>query len=210
MKIVAYLVIITFFTSCSTTKLVDFWKSTETPEYESNKILVIGMSSDASVRRAFEEEVSKSLEREGVVAVRSIDFFENAFQVAERTEKEMDLVENSLLEAGFDSVLFSKVTSSEEKVTMTQAISNFSNEFLNFKEYYVENQNIYTSRQTNSYKVFHTETSVFCICEDKERELLWKGAIDLVAPEKPIIAIKQYVRVLLNSLEENEIVIVKD
>lgn len=210
MKTIAYLVVIILFTSCSTTKLVDSWKSTETPVYESNKILVIGMSSDASVRRAFEEEVSKSLEKEGVVAVRSIDFFENAFQVAERTEKEMDLVEKSLLEAGFDSVLFSKVTGSEEKVTMTQAISNFSNEFSNFKEYYVENQNIYTSRQTNSYKVFHTETSVFCICEGKERELLWKGAIDLVAPENPTKAIKQYVRVLLNSLEENEIVIVED
>ncbi|MEZ4858176.1 MAG: hypothetical protein R2781_05140 [Flavobacteriaceae bacterium] len=209
MKKLALLLLAPFLVACSSTRLIDQWKSSETPVYEAHKILVIGMSSQTEVRRNFEEILSASLEKEGIVAVRSIDFFENVFQVEEKTEKEMDLIENSLLEAGFDSVLFSKVTGSEEKVTMTQAISNFSSEFLNFKEYYVENQNVYTSRQTESYKVFHTETTVFCICEGKERELLWKGKIDLVGPEKSNKAIKEYVRVLIKSLKQSEIVIVE-
>ncbi|MAL60330.1 MAG: hypothetical protein CMC14_09800 [Flavobacteriaceae bacterium] len=208
MKNIVMLLLIFILSSCSSTKLVNQWKSQDTPVYEANKILVVGMSSDIEVRRSFEEELSKSLESKGVVAVRSIDFFENVFQVEEKTEKEMDLIENSLLEAGFDSVLFSKVIGSEEKVTLVQAYKNFDREFLNFKEYYIENQEVYNSRQTESYKVYHTETSVFCICAGKERELLWKGNIDLVAPEKRNKSINQYVKVLLNALKENEIVIV--
>ena len=208
MKNIVMLLLIFILSSCSSTKLVNQWKSQDTPVYEANKILVVGMSSDIEVRRSFEEELSKSLESKGVVAVRSIDFFENVFQVEEKTEKEMDLIENSLLEAGFDSVLFSKVIGSEEKVTLVQAYKNFDREFLNFKEYYIENQEVYNSRQTESYKVYHTETSVFCICAGKERDLLWKGNIDLVAPEKRNKSINQYVKVLLNALKENEIVIV--
>jgi hypothetical protein len=208
MKKYVYLTFVLFFSNCATTKLIDQWKSPDTPVYEANKILVVGMSSNAEIRRNFEEELSKSLEKEGVVAVRSIDFFENVFQLEEKTEKEMDLIENSLLEAGFDSVIFSKVIGAEEKVTLMQAYKNFNRDFLNFKEYYIENQSLYSARQTDSYKIYHTETSVFCICEGKERELLWKGNIDLVAPEKRNKSIKQYVKVLRNALEENEIVIV--
>lgn len=208
MKSIALYLLIPLLASCSSTKLVNQWKSPETPVYEANKILVVGMSSDAEVRRNFEEILSKSLEKEGVVAVRSIDFFENVFQLEEKTEKEMDLIENSLLEAGFDSVIFSKVIGAEEKVTLMQAYNNFDRDFLNFKEYYIENQSVYTTRQTESYKIYHTETSVFCICAGKERELLWKGNIDLVAPEKRNKSIKKYVKVLLNALNENDIVIV--
>ncbi|MBW2938280.1 hypothetical protein KXJ69_09195 [Aureisphaera sp. CAU 1614] len=208
MKNIVMLLLIFILSSCSSTKLVNQWKSQDTPVYEANKILVVGMSSDIEVRRSFEEELSKSLESKGVVAVRSIDFFENVFQVEEKTEKEMDLIENSLLEAGFDSVIFSKLIGAEEKVTLMQASKNFDRDFLNFKEYYIENQSVYTTRETNSYKIYHTETSVFCICAGKERELLWKGNIDLVAPEKRSKSIKQYVKVLLNALEENEIVLV--
>ncbi len=208
MKKIALLFVLPLLVSCSSTKLIDQWKSQDTPVYEANKILVVGMSSDADVRRNFEEQLSKSLEKEGVVAVRSIDFFENVFQVEDKTEKEMDLIENSLLQAGFDSVLFSKVTGSEDKVTLVQAYKNFDKEILNFKDYYIDNQSVYHTQFNDSYKIYHTETSVFCICEGKERELLWKGSIDLVGPEKPNKAIKDYVRLLMKSLEENEIVIV--
>lgn len=210
MKKVLFLGIISLLLSCSSTKLIEEWKSPETPVYESNKILVIGMSADTEVRRNFEEILSKSLEKEGVVAVRSIDFFENVFQVEEKTEKEMDLIEKSLLEAGFDSVLFSKVTGSEDKVTLLQAYTNFNKDVLNFKEYYISNQETYNRNESQNYKIYHTETSVFCICASKERELLWKGSIDLVAPEKPNKAIKDYVRLLIKSLEKNEVVIVED
>lgn len=208
MKKIALLFVLPLLVSCSSTKLIDQWKSQDTPVYEANKILVVGMSADADVRRNFEEQLSKSLEKEGVVAVRSIDFFENVFQVEDKTEKEMDLIENSLLQAGFDSVLFSKVTGSEDKVTLVQAYKNFDKEILNFKDYYIDNQSVYHTQFNDSYKIYHTETSVFCICEGKERELLWKGSIDLVGPEKPNKAIKDYVRLLMKSLEENEIVIV--
>lgn len=60
----------------------------------------------------------------------------------------------------------------------------------------------------DSYKIYYIEIFVFCICEGKERELFWKGSIDLVGLEKFNKVIKDYVWLLMKFLEENEIVIV--
>ncbi|MEZ4875329.1 MAG: hypothetical protein R2793_07750 [Flavobacteriaceae bacterium] len=207
MKKLVILFFVALLVSCSSTKLIDQWHNPDTPVYEAQKILVVGMSPDKQVRRTYEEALSQQLERKGIVAVRSVDFFENVFQVDEKTEKEMDLIENLLLEAGFDSILFSKVTGSEDKVTLLQSYNSFKKEFTNFKDYYIENQHVYASPTSESYKVYHTETSIFCLCAGKERELLWKGNIDLVGPEKSKKSIDEYIKVLMKSFEENRIVL---
>ena len=200
--------IASMFLSCSSTRLVDQWQNPEIPVYAANKILVIGMSADDELRRSFEEELQQAFEKEGVVAVRSIDFFETSFTDNTTTEKDIDAIEYQLLEAGFDVILVSKITGVEDKVTMVQAMRGFTNDFMNFKDYYYSNQAVFNKGSRESYQIYHTETSVFCICPGKERELLWRGQFDVVDPYNRKRSITNYVNVLTSTLDENRMLIV--
>jgi hypothetical protein len=190
--------------------LIDQWESPDTPVYEANKILVIGMSADTELRRTFEDKLASAFEKEKIVAVRSIDFFESSFTDSDRTEEDLNTIESRLIDAGFDSVLISKVTGTESKVTTVQAVRGFVDDFQNFKDYYRTNQDLYRKNSTEYYTVYHTETSVFCICPGEEREMLWRGNIDIVDPYNRERNINDYVRTLLKTLEKNELVIVPE
>ncbi len=209
-KLMFLLGFLLFLSSCSSTRLVNQWESPDTPVYEANKILVIGMSTDSQLRRTFEDKLAAAIEKENIIAVRSIDFFEGSFTDSDRTEEELNKIESRLLDAGFDSVLISKVTGSEDKVNTVQAVRGFANDFQNFKDYYRINQEVYSKKQTESYRVYHTETTVFCLCPGKERELLWRGNFDVVDPYDTDRNVNDYVRTLLKTLQENELVIVPE
>lgn len=209
-KISLFLLTSILFLSCSSTRLVDEWESPDTPVYEANKVLVIGMSADTELRRTFEDKLASGLEKERIIAVRSIDFFEGSFTDSDKTEEDLDRIEDQLLSAGFDSVLISRITGTENKVTTVRAVRGFVNDFQNFKDYYRSNQELYRKGKTESYKIFHTETTVFCLCPGKARELLWKGSIDIVDPYNRERNVNEYVRTLLKNLEDKELLIVAE
>ncbi len=209
-KLLFLLLNIAIIWSCSSSKLTDQWASPDTPVYEARKILVIGMSADTELRRTFEDKLALAFEKEKIIAVRSVDFFESSFTDSDKTEEDLNTIESQLVEAGFDSVLISKVTGTEAKVTTVQAMRGFADDFQNFKDYYRDNQDLYRKNATESYMVYHTETTVFCICPGEEREMLWRGKIDVVDPINRRRNINDYVRTLIKSLEENELVIVPE
>lgn len=196
--------------SCSSTRIIEEWESPDTPVYEANKVLVIGMTADTELRRNFEDKLSSGLEKEKIIAVRSIDFFEGSFTDSDKTDDELNTIEGQLLDAGFDAVMISRIIGTEEKVTTVQAVRGFVNDFQNFKDYYRTNQDLYRRNNTQSYQVYHTETTVFCICPGKEREMLWRGRIDIVDPYNRERNVNEYVRTLLKNLEEKELVIVPE
>ncbi|MCW8981298.1 hypothetical protein [Altibacter sp.] len=194
---------------CASSRLVNQWKSPDTPVFEANKVLVIGMTANIDSRRMFEDELVTRLEKEGVIAVKSVDFFDTSFTNAERTEAELNTIENQLLQAGFDAVLISKVIGSEDRTTLVGSINAFRKDMGSFREYYYENQRIYSeAQQSSSYKVYHTETSLFCLCPGKERELLWKGMIDVVDPQRPQRAVADYARILMKEMEQQQMLLV--
>jgi len=194
---------------CSSSKLVDEWKNPDTNIFEANKVLVIGIIPDKVIRRVFEQKLTSSLEKKGVIAVKSIDFFEQSFSEVKKTEKQLNEIEKQLFDAGFDAVLFATVTGSESKVTAVQTYKNLSNTLESFRDYYYGNQYIYYDKYNlESYQVYHTETVLYCVCPGKEREILWKCAIDIVDPQKIERSVKDYVKVLIQELEKQQLLIV--
>ena len=126
-----------------------------------------------------------------------------------KTEEELNTIEAQLLDAGFDAILFSKVIGSEDKVTTTQSLRDLSDAFLNFKEDYIESQDIYSTRNTfEAYKVYHAETNLYCICPGKERELLWSGNIDIIENQNRKRSVRDYVKILISTLEDKQMLIV--
>lgn len=208
-KIVLYFLLVPLFLSCSTSRLVNDWKSPDTDVFEANKVLVVGMAQDAELRRQFEGELSSELEKHDVISVRSIDFFEDSFTDEKKSEEELNVVEARLLEAGFDAILFSKVIGVEEKVSTLQAMRDLTDSFQTFKEDYYRSQEIYyTKNNFEYYKLYHAETNLYCICPGKKRELLWTGTIDIVENQNRKKSVRDYVKTLISVLRNQQLLIV--
>lgn len=208
--LVTTIIISALLISCSSTKITQQYKNPDTGYFQANKVLVVGISSDKELRRAFESKMVSSLEKKDVVAVKSIDFFEKSFSDNKQSIKQLNQIENKLLESGFDAILFSKITGKESRVTLVDAYQNFSKQNQSFEDYYFRNQNEYFKEQEERYQIYTTETSLFCICPGKERELLWRGEIELVDAVKTNQNINSYVNVLFKALKENNLLLLNE
>lgn len=195
------------FVGCGSTKITKQYKNPDTLSFQANKVLIVGISDDKELRRIFEKKMLNSLEKEDIIAVKSIDFFETSFTNNERSIEELNDIENRLLEAGFDAILFAKITGQESRVSMVDSYRNLAKSYQTFEDYYFRNQHIYHKEQKEKYQVYTTETSLFCICPSKERELLWRGEIEVVDAEKVNRNINTYINILFKTLEENNLLI---
>jgi hypothetical protein len=208
-KLLVITIFVTLLSGCSSSRLVDEYINTEAPNFQANKVLVVGLTADAVLQRQFEYSLAQALEAEGVIAVKSFDYFESTVDENKQSEENLENMEQELLNAGFDAVLFSKVTGQESKVTIAQSYRNLTNSFESFSDYYSENKPVYGSGLTEDYPVYNTETSLYCLCPGKERDLIWRGKIDIVDPPGAATSIRDYVKTLVGTLKKNNLLIIK-
>ena len=81
-----------------------------------------------------EKELAEALDKNDVIAVKSVDFFENSFVSDKKSETELNAIEKQLTDAGFDAIILSKVISSENKISVIKALRNFDDSFNNFRK----------------------------------------------------------------------------
>ncbi len=170
----------------------------------------MGITNDLGNRTLFENRLITELQKSDVNAIKSLDFFENSYTKFPKTEEELMILQSELITAGVDVILLSKVVRVSEKVTVMQATRNLERNFRNFREDYYDSQAIFnTSDNTETYQIFHAESSLYCICPEKETELIWKGSIDVIAPENTKKAVGDYIKVLLWALREQQLLIIQ-
>lgn len=192
---------------CSSSNLVEEYTNPVAQNLEIKKVLIIGMTPNNDIRRIFETKVADEFSKRNVIAVESIDFFESSFTEKQKTEEQLNKIREQLLDANFDAVLLAKVTGQEEKVTVGKAYQNFSRNLDSFTDYYYHNQEIYGSTESESYVLYHTETSLYCLCPPTERRILWKASIDLVDTERINKNINNYLKVVFRSLKDNQVIL---
>lgn len=208
-KLLGISLFVVLISSCSSSRLVDEYINTDSPNFQATKVLVVGLTSDVGLQRQFEYSLVQTLEAEGVLAVKSVDYFESTVDENKQWEENLENIGKELLKAGFDAVLFSKVTGQESKVTVAQSYRNLSKSFESFSDYYYENKAVYGSGQVENYPVYNTETSLYCLCPGKERDLIWRGKIDIVDPPATATTIRDYVKTLISTLKKNNLLILK-
>ncbi len=191
---------------CSSTKLVSTWKNPDIVLFDAYKVLVVGMAQDENVRIEFETRLKERLNKKGVEAMRSIDLFDVQFTSSEKSEKELSEVEQQLLDKGFDAILFTKVVGTENKRTFRERMRNLNNMYTDFSNDYLEHQDIYyDSGYYETFNIYQTETSLYCICVDKERELIWRGNIDVSEPVNMDKTIDSYIKLIAEKMKEQEV-----
>lgn len=192
---------------CASTHLVKQWKNPDIVIFDAYKVLIVGMTQNEDSRKAFETRMKREFTNRGIEAERSIDLFDVAFTTTARTQEELNLVEQQLLDKDFDAILFTKVVGSEKRQTFLKRISELDSYYGKFRDDYLSNQRIYYDHDYyDSYKVYHAETALYCLCVGKERELIWRGAIDITDPKNIDKTIDNYIKLVVNGMRDDEII----
>ena len=205
MKILILSMLFLLLFNCST-ELVDSWKNPEIETYQPTKVFVIGMASNVEARQGFENQLKSAFQWRGAEATASLDFFGSSVMTDKMSEAQLDTLESKLLDDGFDTVLITKVIGVDQKIRYKQNYDGFDSTYKKFKEEYLMYQDIYYNPDYyEEYKLYHTETSMYCICPTKERELIWKGYIDVTDPQNVQDIINEYVNLVIIALEEEQL-----
>ncbi len=195
------------FAGCSSTSLVSNWKNPDIVIFDANKVLLVGMTADTEAREMFESELKKEFDRRGVESFRSIDLFDVEFTETRQSEEQLNEVEQQLLDKDFDAILFTKIVGSENRKMFKKNMGSLGDRYGNFSDDYLDHQDIfYETGYYDNFTVYHAETSLYCICVGKERELIWRGAIDITDPQNIKKTIKDYVRLVILALQEQDII----
>ena len=194
--------------SCNSSELIENWKNPDIETFEAQKVLVLAMTSDVKNRELFEKKLVDKLQEKGVNAYNSAAFFNSEFTSRPRTEEELDNLEREMLTEGYDAILVSKVLGAEDKVTLVQSYRNWDKRFNGFEDDYYTSQNIYVEdERVEKFTVYHAESALYCICPTKDREIIWKGSIDVTEPDSDRKAIKDYINLLVWVLEEQDVLV---
>ncbi len=196
---------------CSNASLVENWKNPDNVIFTAYKVLIVGMTYNEDARADFETKLKKEFDKRNVEAMRSIDLFDVSFTDSRKSEEELDDVERQLLDKDFDAILFTKIVGSEDRKTFLKSIAEWSKYKGDFSDDYMSNQDIYyNSNYYEPFTVYHAETSLYCICEGKERSLVWRGSIDVTDPENIEKTIDKYVKLVVLAMEEQDLIFRKD
>lgn len=189
-------------TACSTTKLVESHSPYRAEQPKVQKILIIGMAPNFEIRKKFETDLQKAFIRNGVKATPSIEVMDRRLIDGESTEKQLNELEKNLLDEGYDSVLLSKVLEVENRKDLRHSLLSLRGSYRSFKSDYYSNQGLFEAdTKGNEKKIYHTQTSLYTLPENRQRELLWQADIDLNNPRKLNKSINQYVTLVVSSLK---------
>lgn len=188
---------------CSSAELVDYWKNPEVDHYNPNKVFVIGVTPNVDARKMFEQELKQEFNLRGVEAVTSLERFDSSFGTERKTEEQLSDMESNLLQDGFDTILLTKIIGIEDREVYHSNYDSNNETYRKFREDLFMNQDIYYNpNYYNRYTVYHAETSMYCICPTKDRDLIWKGYVDIIDPQSINKTVNDYVKLIILVFEE--------
>ncbi|APG65172.1 hypothetical protein LPB136_07355 [Tenacibaculum todarodis] len=203
LKIFLLFFISILFNNCTTADLVGSWKSPDIDTLTVTKILVIGMTPNVNARREFKKKIKDEYAVRGIEAVMSLDVLDSNFTFDSLPENQIKIIENILTSNFYDAVLFTKVKGIEDRVVYNDNFERKEYLDVKFKEDYNNHLKIINDpKYYDKYKVYHAETSLYCICPTKDRDLAWKGSINIVDPTSVEETVNDYVNVLILAMEE--------
>lgn len=193
---------------CNTTQLKDQWKNPDIDRYSPTKVFVVGLTANREARQKFENELKIQLEQRGAQAVMSLDFLEPESRTDNMSETELQQLESSLTDAGFDTVLISKIIGVEDKISyksnyrdQLETNKNFKDDFLMYQDQF------YNPEYYDEYTIYHAETAMYCICPTEERSLIWKGFINITDPVSIDKTVTEYANLVIAILEAQQLVL---
>ena len=207
MKTTTLVIVSLLLWSCSSTHLVETWKNPDIHHYEPYKVLIVGLTSDEAARLQFESKLKKEFELRGYEAVMSREVFDQKSTTVGITEVELITFEKQLAKDGFDTILMTKIIGVDDRVAYRNNYKSYDNTYRKFRDDYLMYQDIYYNPDYyDNYTIYHAETTMYCICKTKDRDILWKGYINITDPRSIKKTVDDYVNLALQVLEDAQLI----
>jgi len=185
-------------TGCASTHIVNEWSHPEYVAPRFNRILVIGVSQQASIRRTFEDAFVARLKATGVDAVPSYRYIPEDGPVDEARLQE------SVKQANADAAIVTRLVRVETKTRVSPGIYQPA-PALTFGFYpgyadawlgYYEPPTVY------QYDVYTSETSLYDMTRN---QLVWSGTVETRAPGDINKEISHYVDTVIKALRSRNL-----
>jgi hypothetical protein len=183
--------------ACASTELVNQWSN---PAYTSpsfKKIMVIGVTKQAGIRRTFEDEFVAQLKAAGVSAIPSYLYIPQDGPVGEAVLKQ------ALKEAGADAVMITRLVGVQKKTEIAPgyyppdpAMAVHPLYTTAWNDYY-EPPIVYRS------EVYTSETSLY---DTFKNQVVWRGTAQTTAPGNISQEIKNYAGIVISALKEKKLI----
>jgi hypothetical protein len=164
--------------ACSSTTIVDQWQSPDFKGGPFKRVLVVGVTTEATVRRIFEDEFVRQLRARGTEAVASYTLIPEDGQV------DRARLERAVKEAGADGVIVTRVVKVEQKTQVmpgTPAFPGFGTDIYGF--YGTGWGGVWTGYASPpavfQYEEVRAETKLF---DARSAQLVWAAQSDIFAP----------------------------
>jgi len=183
---------------CASTSLVNEWQS---PQAEApapvRKVLVVGVTKQASVRRVFEDEFTAQLRAAGVEAIPGYTV------LAEDGQAEQAVLEETVRSTGADGVLVTRLVKQEQRLDVTPGTYRpafgpglygwYSSAWVG----YYEPPSVY------QYEVVTAETSLYSPPESK---LVWSGTTETFSPKDVRKETAGFSKVIIGALRKRGLI----
>jgi hypothetical protein len=195
--------LIVVLSACASTTLDNSWKD---PLYSGgpvSKVLVVGISNQASVRRDFEDTFAQALTQQGVQAVSSYTLIPQDGQIAQ------DVLQKAVEKAGANGVLITRMVGRKTDISVTPApmapmAPPIYGMRRNYYGYYAGAWNGYYEPATvQQYDYIVTETTLF---RADAPEPVWSGTARTLEPRDVRKATEGFAKVMIDALRKENLI----
>jgi Domain of unknown function (DUF4136) len=182
-------------TGCGSSSVVQQWSSPDyvAPRFE--RIMVIGITRQASMRRAFEDEFVAKLNAMGVDAVPSYRF------IAEDGPVEEARLHEAVKQAGADATITTRLVQVDRQ-TQTSPGAYRPAPYGVYRGYAGAWSGYYEPPIVYQYDVFVSETNLF---DTKKDQLVWSGTVETKDPRDLKKELARYVDTVIEALKKRNL-----
>jgi hypothetical protein len=184
-------------TGCASTTLVNQWKAPDYTGASYKRVLVVGITKQASIRRTFEDQFVLQLKVAGVDAVQSYTVLPEDGQVEEARLKK------AVEDAQADGVITARLVKAEQKTQISPGYYGPVPTVGFYGWYSSAWMGMYDPPQVYQYDVYTTETSLYHVPENK---VVWSGTAQTTAPGSDVVKeIAQYAELMIKAMRDAKV-----
>jgi hypothetical protein len=183
--------------ACASTELVNQWSN---PAYTSpsfKKVMVVGVTKQASIRRSFEDEFVAQLKAAGVNAIPSYLYIPQDGPVGEAVLKQ------ALKETGADALMITRLVRVQKKTEIAPGYYPPDPAMAVHPLYTTAWNDYYEPPIVYQSEVYTSETSLYDAVKNR---VVWSGTAQTTAPVNINQEIKNYAEIVVSALKDKKLI----
>ena len=212
-----YLAIFLLFSSCSSVKVIDSWKSDRISTIKDNNFLVVARANNLQAQIAFENEIVKQMKSNGYQATASYSKFGEMKPNEPKLESNKEKLKKILELEGFNAVILTVMKDYREETRLEKEggyytggnyygyypryYSGFYPYYYNPISYHSMGNYVEETYTTNISKLYILETTIYNLDESEENQLVAVITSKIDNPETASGAAKGYVKEISKKLK---------